>query len=282
MMSRKPRHRSQRLQADFLLQMGLDVLANALYNYRRQSSTGVPEPLGDLQLAQRADPRPAMHHRFRPAPRYSGFAKRRCKQRMPPSSAPGPHQPDGDVAIACRSKNRSVEFESGRQRHSARKLLIIQIKGAPCDVVGAAYPLMSVHRKKHSSSVVGGQRSDSPGMAEIFPKQAFFDGSRGDCDRIQNQRQQALVFSARHPRDVQHGMQFAVRVKNGSAGATELRVPAPKVLVGVYQHRTLLGNARANAVSSFGLLRPDAAHPDAPVLELVGFAFVPAMMNRYS
>ena len=73
-----------------------------------------------------------------------------------------------------------------------------------------------------------------------------------------------------------------MRVKDRGAGATELRMPAAKVLVGVYQHRPLLGDARANAVGSFGFLRPDAAHPDAPVFELAGFGFVPAMMNRHS
>ena len=87
-----------------------------------------------------------------------------------------------------------------------------------------------------------------------------------------------MVFSAGHPRDVQHGYQFSVRVKDWGAGATKLRMPAAKVLVGVYQQRHLLGDARANAVGSFGFLRPDAPHPDTPLLELGGFGFVPAMM----
>src|SRR5580700_5500445 len=59
-------------------------------------------------------------------------------------------------------------------------------------------------------------------------------------------------------------------------------MPAAKVLVGVYQQRNLLDDARANAVGSFGFLRPDAPHPDTPLLELPGIGVIPAMMNRHS
>src|SRR5258705_11549557 len=71
MMSGKPRYRSQRLQPDFLLQMGFDVLADALREYRRQPSAAGSERLGDRQVAQAPYPRPAMHNRFRPGPRHS-------------------------------------------------------------------------------------------------------------------------------------------------------------------------------------------------------------------
>src|SRR5215831_4685572 len=59
-------------------------------------------------------------------------------------------------------------------------------------------------------------------------------------------------------------------------------MPGPKVLVAVHEHRPLLGDARANAVRSFRLLRPDATRPNAPVFELTGIGFIPAMMNRDS
>ena len=88
-----------------------------------------------------------------------------------------------------------------------------------------------------------------------------------------------MVFSGRHPRYVQHSHQFAVRVKNRGARATEPRMPAPKMLIAVHQHRPLLGDAGADAVGSFGFLRPHAAQPDAPVLELTGFGFFSAIMN---
>jgi len=72
-MSGKPCHRSQPLQPNFLLQMGFDVLAGALGDYRRQPSAAGRERLSDRQVAQGADPRLAVHSRFRPAPRYSGL-----------------------------------------------------------------------------------------------------------------------------------------------------------------------------------------------------------------
>ena len=137
MMSGKPRHRSQRLQPDFLVQMGFDVLADALGEYRRQPPTAGRERLGGRHLPQRADPRPAVHHRFRAAPRHSGFAQGRSKQRIPPSSAAGPHDPGRDVPVASLSKEQTVEFESRRQGNTARKPVIIQAKEVPRNAVGA-------------------------------------------------------------------------------------------------------------------------------------------------
>src|ERR1700677_2802987 len=45
MMNRMPRHRSQQLQPDFLVQMRFDVLADPLRDYWRQSSTAGNERL---------------------------------------------------------------------------------------------------------------------------------------------------------------------------------------------------------------------------------------------
>ena len=56
-------------------------------------------------------------------------------------------------------------------------------------------------------------------------------------------------------------------------------MPAAEVLIAVHQNRPLIGNAGADAVGSFPLLRPDATQPNAPVLELVGVAVVPAVMD---
>src|SRR5713101_5452346 len=50
MMSGEPRYRSQRLQPNFLVQMGFDVLADALRDYRRQPSAAGSQRLGDRQL----------------------------------------------------------------------------------------------------------------------------------------------------------------------------------------------------------------------------------------
>src|SRR5580692_3251209 len=55
MMSGKPRYPGQRLQTDLLVQMGLDVLADALGEYGRKPSTAGGERFGDRQLAQCAD-----------------------------------------------------------------------------------------------------------------------------------------------------------------------------------------------------------------------------------
>jgi hypothetical protein len=54
------------------------------------------------------------------------------------------------------------------------------------------------------------------------------------------------------------------------------------VLPAMNQHRPLFGDASPDAVGAFDLLGPHAAEPDAPVLEIVGAAFIAAVMNRHA
>ena len=101
------------------------------------------------------------------------------------------------LSPVCR-KSGTVEFESRRQGNAARKPVVIQAKHVPRNTIGAGYPLVLVHRQKQCGPVAGGQSRDGPSVVEIFPEQAFFDGSRGNRDCIEDQRERALVFSARH------------------------------------------------------------------------------------
>ena len=59
-------------------------------------------------------------------------------------------------------------------------------------------------------------------------------------------------------------------------------MPAAKVLAAMHKNRPLICNAGANAVRPFRLLRPYSPEPDAPLLELFGFGFISAVMNRDS
>src|SRR5579862_9029016 len=119
-------------------------------------------------------------------------------------------------------------------------------------------------------------------MAEAFSKHAFFNRPRGDSNGIENQWERPFVFLAVNARHVQYGHQLAVWVKDGGRRTAKLRVPAAKMLVAMHQHRTFLGNGCSNPVGAFRLLRPNAAHPDAPTLELVCVGLVSAVMNSNS
>src|ERR1700722_17710483 len=119
-------------------------------------------------------------------------------------------------------------------------------------------------------------------MAEAFSKHAFFNRSRRDSNGIENQWEWPFVFLTVNARHVQYGHQLAIWVEDGGRRTAKLRVPAAKMLVAMHQHRTLLGNGCSNAVGSFRLLRPNAAHPDAPTLELVCVGLVSAVMNSNS
>jgi hypothetical protein len=139
-MSGKPCHRSQPLQPNFLLQMGFDVLADALGDYRRQPSAAGRERLSDRQVAQGADRRPAVHSRFRPAPRHSGFAKRGRKQRIPRCSVASPHDPGWmSLSPVCRKIERSNSKAAD--------------KGTPLPSLSSSRPRMSRAMRRRPASI---------------------------------------------------------------------------------------------------------------------------------
>src|SRR5215813_7086136 len=55
-----------------------------------------------------------------------------------------------------------------------------------------------------------------------------------------------------------------------------------KVLVTMDENRTLFSNARPDPVCAFDFFRPNSSNPDAPVFELFGQRFIPAVVNSYS
>ena len=93
-------HGSQRIKAYFVVQMGFDVLADALCEYRRQSAAARRGRFGDRQMAQGTDSGTAMHKRFSPAARGAGFAQRRREQYAPPRPIAGARELSGNVPIA--------------------------------------------------------------------------------------------------------------------------------------------------------------------------------------
>jgi hypothetical protein len=54
------------------------------------------------------------------------------------------------------------------------------------------------------------------------------------------------------------------------------------MLVAMNTYRPLFGNARADSVCAFDLLRPDTSGPDSPVFELLDLRFITAMVNSYA
>jgi hypothetical protein len=57
-------------------------------------------------------------------------------------------------------------------------------------------------------------------------------------------------------------------------------MPRPEMLGPVDRYRPLLGDAGADAVGAFDLLRPNAAEPGSPVFELARLHTFAAMLDR--
>jgi len=114
MMRGKPCHRSESLEAYFLVEMGFDVLADAFRRYRRQSATVSRGWFGCRQMAQRTDARAAVHKRFGPAARRARFAQRRRKQYGPPRSVSRAREPGGNIPITRLAEDRTVAMEDQR------------------------------------------------------------------------------------------------------------------------------------------------------------------------
>jgi hypothetical protein len=73
-----------------------------------------------------------------------------------------------------------------------------------------------------------------------------------------------------------------VGVENWRACTTELNMPRTEMLVAMNTYRPSFGNARADPVCAFDLLRPYTSGPDSPVFELLDLRFITAMVNGYA
>src|SRR5438132_12178082 len=80
-------------------------------------------------------------------------------------------------------------------------------------------------------------------------------------------------------RNVQDRCQLAVVVKDRCAGAAKADVSCTKVLTLMNSNRALFGNAGANAIGPLRLFGPHAAEPRSPMLELLGFCLIAAMID---
>src|SRR5215510_9702069 len=79
---------------------------------------------------------------------------------------------------------------------------------------------------------------------------------------------------------VQHRQQATVDAEDRRAGAAQIHMPRPEMLGPVDCYGPLLGDARADAVGTFDLLRPNATEPGSPVFELARLHTFAAMLDR--
>jgi len=77
----------------------------------------------------------------------------------------------------------------------------------------------------------------------------------------------------------QHRQQATVDAEDRRAGAAQIHMPRPEMLGSVDRYGPLLGDAGADAVSTFDLLRPDATEPGSPVFELARLHTLAAMLD---
>src|SRR4029453_15040045 len=102
-----------------------------------------------------------------------------------------------------------------------------------------------------------------------MPEEPLLDGAR----RLDGQRESERVGVLGELRLVRAHVDYCdevlVRVEHRRAAAAERRVPRPEVVAAMNRDGRLVSDTGANAVSSLDAFSPDAALPDAPMLELL-------------
>src|SRR5215510_2108879 len=116
-------------------------------------------------------------------------------------------------------------------------------------------------------------------MLKVLAKDAFLNGSRGDDHHLEQQGKWLIVRLRVHFGNVQHPQQTSLRIEDRRARATQPGVTAAKMLGTVHENRPAIRDAGADTVCAFDPLRPDAAKPYTPALELVILAVVATMVD---
>src|SRR5258708_25021181 len=119
-------------------------------------------------------------------------------------------------------------------------------------------------------------------MTEVFAEQALFDGAGGGDGCGESELLGTIGAIGGDGGDVQHAGEIPEGIENRCPGAGEFAVARAKMLAAVDEQGALFGDACANAVCALNLLRPDAAQPDAPTLEIIGPCLIAPMVNRNS
>src|SRR5580698_6827189 len=113
----------------------------------------------------------------------------------------------------------------------------------------------------------------------MLTKHAFFNGSRGDDHRLQQQGKWLIVRLLVQFGNIQYRQQTSLRIEDRRARATQPGVTAAKMVGTMHENRPPIRDAGADTVCAFDPLRPDATHPDTPLLELAVLALVAAMVD---
>ena len=80
--------------------------------------------------------------------------------------------------------------------------------------------------------------------------------------------------------DIQNSGELSAWTKDGCSRTAQAGVPRTEMLHTMDCHRSLLRDARAYAIGTLHMLRPDPTHPDAPVFEFVGSGRVAAIVDK--
>src|SRR5258706_14748169 len=108
-----------------------------------------------------------------------------------------------------------------------------------------------------------------PGTAMDMPEEPLFDGARRLDGQRESERVRVLGELRLVRAHVDHCDEGLVRVEHRRAAAAERRVPRPEGVAAMNRDGRLFSDTRADAVDALDAFGPDAALPDAPVLELL-------------
>jgi hypothetical protein len=119
MISGKSGHGSERIEANSLVKMRFDVIANATCQPGRQSAAFGCRRFGHGQTAKCAYPWPGVDRYIGGTTPYSGFAERRRNQCAPsPTIATGTCKVHGNVLLIISAKKVTLACKNRRQWHS--------------------------------------------------------------------------------------------------------------------------------------------------------------------
>src|SRR5262249_16159323 len=156
------------------------------------------------------------------------------------------------------SKELEIPLEDRPQTDTGLKSAVVEQEGSARDAVCPDDALVAIHCQQQAGRILPLRRDrNDPMVTEMLAKEPLFYGARRIHRKRAGQGMRSFRALGIDSGYVQHRQQPSIDAEDRRAGAAQIHMPRAEMLGSVDCYRPFLGDAGADAVGAFDLLRPN-------------------------